>query len=102
MNADERLFDPRRTRRGRSKSWEGADYPLDLRVLCPSVDGQTVGCYDMSTVYRLPETTRLMIKTFVYKLRPTKAQQATLAETLETCRQLYNNALRERKEAWEE
>jgi putative transposase len=41
-------------------------------------------------------------KTFVYKLRPTRAQEAALSETLETCRHLCNNALRERKEAWEE
>src|SRR5437660_11056596 len=43
-----------------------------------------------------------MKKAFVYKLRPTKAQHAVLSETLETCRRLYNDALRERKEAWEE
>src|SRR5437899_12035012 len=43
-----------------------------------------------------------MKKTFVYKLRPTKAQAATLSETLETCRHLYNNALAEREAAWEE
>jgi putative transposase len=41
-------------------------------------------------------------KTFVYKLRPTKAQEAALSETLETCRHLYNRALADRKEAWEE
>lgn len=44
-----------------------------------------------------------MMKTaFVYKLRPTKAQEAALSETLETCRRLYNEAVAERKEAWEE
>jgi putative transposase len=41
-------------------------------------------------------------KAFVYKLRPTKAQAALLSETLETCRRLYNDALHERKTAWEE
>ncbi len=42
------------------------------------------------------------MKTFVYKLRPTPAQAAWLAETLETCRQLYNHALSERKTAYHE
>lgn len=41
------------------------------------------------------------MKAFVYKLRPTKAQEKTLEQTLETCRCLYNRALAERKEAWE-
>jgi putative transposase len=40
-------------------------------------------------------------QTFVFKLRPTKAQEAILSETLETCRWLYNYALGERKSAWE-
>jgi putative transposase len=43
-----------------------------------------------------------MKKAFVYKLRPTKAQEAALSETLETCRRVYNGAVAERKEAWEE
>ena len=37
------------------------------------------------------------MKTFVYKLRPTSAQARLLAETVETCRHLYNHALAERK-----
>jgi putative transposase len=41
-------------------------------------------------------------KAFIYKLRPTKEQEGVFSETLETCRHLYNDALRERKEAWEE
>jgi putative transposase len=41
-------------------------------------------------------------KAFLYKLRPTKAQEAALSETLETCRRLYNDAVAERKEAWQE
>lgn len=41
-------------------------------------------------------------KTFVYKLRPSQNQEKSLAETLETCRRLYNHGLAERKEAWEE
>lgn len=43
-----------------------------------------------------------MKKAFVYKLRATKAQKAVLSETLETCRRLYNDAVAERKEAWDE
>src|SRR5206468_10792553 len=43
-----------------------------------------------------------MKKAFVYKLRPTPEQEAKLSETLETCRHLYNHALTERKEAWEQ
>jgi putative transposase len=42
------------------------------------------------------------MKAFVYKLRPTKAQVEALESTLETCRHLYNRALAERKEAWEQ
>ncbi len=42
------------------------------------------------------------MKTFVSKLRPTPAQTAWLAETLKTCRRLYNHALSERKTAYQE
>lgn len=42
------------------------------------------------------------MKTFVYKLRPSRAQTALFAETLETCRRLYNHALQERKTAYTE
>lgn len=42
-----------------------------------------------------------MKRTFIYKLRPTHRQLEKLNETLETCRRLYNDALYERKEAWE-
>ena len=40
-------------------------------------------------------------KTFKYKLRPTPEQTAHLATTLRLCRELYNAALQERKEAWQ-
>lgn len=43
-----------------------------------------------------------MKKAFVYKLRLTREQEQKLSETLDTCRHLYNHALGERKEAWEE
>lgn len=42
------------------------------------------------------------MKTFVYKLRPSPAQVALFAETVETCRRLYNHALAERKTAFHE
>lgn len=42
-----------------------------------------------------------MKRAYVYKLRPTRSQLAKLEEALETCRRLYNDALAERKEAWE-
>jgi putative transposase len=41
------------------------------------------------------------MKTFVFKLRPTRAQKARLEQTLETCRWLYNHALAHRKDTWE-
>jgi putative transposase len=42
------------------------------------------------------------MRTYVYKLRPTEDQETALLTTLETCRHLYNRALAERKEAWEQ
>jgi len=43
-----------------------------------------------------------MRKTFKYRLFPTKAQRASLDQTLETCRQVYNSTLSLRKNAWEQ
>jgi len=40
------------------------------------------------------------IMTYVYRLRPTRAQHAALARMLEDQRRLYNAALQERREAW--
>ena len=37
-----------------------------------------------------------------YRLYPTKRQQSVLAETLDTCRQVYNQTLAHRKEAFEQ
>ena len=42
-----------------------------------------------------------MIKTFKYRLFPTKRQLHTLEATLEECRWLYNQTLACRKDAWE-
>jgi putative transposase len=39
-------------------------------------------------------------KTYQYKLRPTPAQEQTLAFVLRRCRELYNASLEERQEAW--
>ena len=40
-------------------------------------------------------------QSFVYRLYPTKAQETALAETLETCRQVYNSLLNWRKHDYE-
>lgn len=41
------------------------------------------------------------MKTFAYRLFPSKPQERLLTSTVETCRHLYNDCLAERKEAWE-
>lgn len=43
-----------------------------------------------------------MRKSFKYKLYPTRIQTEAMSEMLETHRRLYNNALAERKNAWEQ
>src|SRR5262249_330356 len=43
-----------------------------------------------------------MRKAFKYRLYPTVTQEQALTELLETHRRLYNQALAERKTAWEE
>jgi len=42
-----------------------------------------------------------MKRTYKFRLYPTTPQQATLTQWLTTCRMLYNNALTERKDAWQ-
>jgi putative transposase len=44
----------------------------------------------------------MLIKTFQYRLYPTKEQQRLLSRQLEECRWLWNTLLAERKPAWEE
>ena len=39
-------------------------------------------------------------KTFKYKLRPTAEQERALEFVVRRCRELYNAALEERREAW--
>jgi len=41
------------------------------------------------------------VKTFAYRLFPSKPQERLLLSTVETCRHVYNDCLAERKEAWE-
>src|SRR2546421_5379381 len=43
-----------------------------------------------------------MRKTMKYRLYPTTHQQHLLDETLDTCRQVYNQTLAHRQEAWEQ
>ena len=42
-----------------------------------------------------------MRKTFKYKLKPTLQQERAMAFVARRCRELYNAALHERKEAWQ-
>lgn len=42
-----------------------------------------------------------MIKTYRYRIYPTKAQEQTLNNQLAVCCELYNAALQERREAWQ-
>ncbi len=42
-----------------------------------------------------------MLKTFKYRLYPSRHQIRLLEQTLETCRQWYNTCLAERKDTWE-
>src|SRR5437763_16900122 len=39
-------------------------------------------------------------RTYKYRLWPNRKQREVLFSTLEVCRQLYNDALKERREAW--
>ena len=42
----------------------------------------------------------MLRRTFKYRLYPKRRQQEKLQATLEVCRELYNAALQERREAW--
>jgi putative transposase len=44
---------------------------------------------------------RTVRKTFKYKLQPTAEQEGTMAFVLRRCRELYNAALQERRDAWQ-
>lgn len=43
----------------------------------------------------------MIIKTFAYRLYPSKNQRRLLEQTVETCRRFYNDCLAERKETYE-
>src|SRR6516225_8923744 len=47
------------------------------------------------------QTMCTMRKTFKYKLLPTPEQEQTMAFVLRRCRELYNAALQERRDAWQ-
>jgi len=40
-------------------------------------------------------------KAFKYKIKPTPTQEQALAFVLRRCRELYNAALQERRDAWQ-
>lgn len=42
-----------------------------------------------------------MIRTYVYRLYPSKPQERLMFQTLETCRLFYNSLLEERRDAWQ-
>ena len=44
--------------------------------------------------------TKTIIKAYKFRLQTSKAVEAKLENTLNLCRELYNSALRERKDAW--
>ena len=48
-----------------------------------------------------PATIGTVRKTFKYKLLPTKEQEQKMAFVLRRCRELYNTALQERRDAWQ-
>ena len=49
----------------------------------------------------MDEQTLTVHKTFKYKLLPTHEQEQTMAFVLRRCRELYNAALQERRDAWQ-
>ncbi len=49
----------------------------------------------------MDEQQQTVRKTFKYKLKPTAEQERAMAFVLRRCRELYNAALQERREAWQ-
>jgi putative transposase len=47
-------------------------------------------------------STAMLVKTFKYRLQPSKSQRTKLLRTLELCRWIYNETLATRKNAWEQ
>lgn len=64
----------------------------------------------MARLYKLPLTFYLkhsifeveMIKTFKYRIYPTKSQRKQMNAVLKECRWMYNHLLEQRKNAWEQ
>ena len=52
-------------------------------------------------LYRRSKGVVMLVKTFKYRLYPSKPQARLLEQTVETCRRWYNLCLEERKTAWE-
>ncbi len=78
----------------------GRTYPESV-ILCRNVRGCDKRRYPQ--VYRDPESNVTMhMKTYRYRLYPTKSQVSRLEQTLECCRWVYNETLALRKNAWEE
>ena len=47
-------------------------------------------------------STATLVKTFKYRLQPSKSQRTKLLQTLELCRWVYNETLATRKNSWEQ
>ncbi|MGB4622063.1 MAG: helix-turn-helix domain-containing protein, partial [Candidatus Methanoculleus thermohydrogenotrophicum] len=61
----------------------------------------------MNAVHRQPyyasrRYNTIMLKTYRYRLYPSKSQVTLLEQTLEICRWVYNDTLALRKNAWEQ
>jgi putative transposase len=48
------------------------------------------------------DSTATLVKTFKYRLQPSRSQRTKLIQTLELCRWVYNETLATRKNAWEQ
>jgi hypothetical protein len=47
------------------------------------------------------QSTWAVCETYKYKFKPTPQQEQVMAFVMRRCRELYNAALQERKEAWQ-
>jgi putative transposase len=65
-------------------------------------DKQREVLWQKQVISNIGYTGRVLMKTFQYRLYPTKEQQRLLARQLEECRRVWNTLLAERKQAWEE
>ena len=79
--------------------FETTAFSMDTKLLCRH-------CWEClrrshPTLYSGAKGVVMILKTFKYRLYPSKAQQRLLEQTVETCRRWYNACLEERKLAWE-